>query len=99
MDPSSRIEPVNTMSTLLHTGVHDPAGQELLVNSCGNSAGFPNRIDCAEMIFVSAAREREIEDLIPTKFQTMRAQRRKRQMRFPAKSRSTYLPSISRTKC
>ena len=42
-------------------GVHDSAGQELFLNSCGNAAGLANRIDRAHNVLTSAARERQVE--------------------------------------
>src|SRR4029077_7286496 len=42
-------------------GVHDAAGQEIFLNSCGNTAGLANYIDCAHNVLAAAAREREVE--------------------------------------
>ena len=52
---------ISTISTLCtDAGVHDPAGQDLFLNSCCNAAGFANCIDRAQMVLVSAACECEI---------------------------------------
>src|SRR5438477_6401503 len=42
-------------------GVHDPAGQEIFLNSCGNAAGLANRIDRVYNVLASAAREVKVE--------------------------------------
>src|SRR5262249_53033972 len=45
---------------VLHAGVHDPAREEPLANSTSDAAGFPNSIYRAELIFVSAACDRDV---------------------------------------
>ena len=44
-----------------NAGVHDPAGQDIFLNSCCNAADLPNCIDRAHEILVSAARERQVK--------------------------------------
>ncbi len=48
------------VDVVLHARVHDPAGQDLFTDSSSNSADFPNCVYRTEMIFVSAAGDRDI---------------------------------------